>query len=353
MKINEKKSSPVPFIAAFCFIYIILSARPLSTELHLKPEWTESIQNVKPVIAKEELIPFRLSQNIGYFTKDGRIVSCISFPFKATISDSRFAYYGADSQYTEFRTPDAKIAGRMDTPGFPFFEEDRMYMFFPGGTSFGMYAEDGSQLWKYESYAPVTAFSSSTGGTVAGFADGTLVSFDNSGNQTQRFSPGGSTYEVILGAGISQDGSRIACVSGQDKQRFVVAEKNSGHSRVIFHEYIENSQNFQVLVKFSSDSKTVWYDAKGFLGIANLDTLKSSRIPIDGRIIQIEESAVENIIFVLSRNADTYTVTAIEPSDHKLSSFSFTGSSAFIQVRGNMLFVGRDDRISKISVSRE
>ena len=61
-----------------------------------------------------------------------------------------------------------------------------------------MYAEDGSQLWKYESYAPVTAFSSSTGGTVAGFADGTLVSFDNSGNQTQRFSPGGSTYEVIL-----------------------------------------------------------------------------------------------------------------------------------------------------------
>ena len=97
MKINEKKSSPVPFIAAFCFIYIILSARPLSTELHLKPEWTESIQNVKPVIAKEELIPFRLSQNIGYFTKDGRIVSCISFPFKATISDSRFAYYGADS----------------------------------------------------------------------------------------------------------------------------------------------------------------------------------------------------------------------------------------------------------------
>ena len=130
MKIHEKKSSPVPFIAAFCFIYIILSARPLSTELHLKPEWTESIQNVKPVIAKEELIPFRLSQNIGYFTKDGRIVSCISFPFKATISGSRFSYYGADSQYTlNSALPPQKLQDAWTLRGFRFLKKPECICF--------------------------------------------------------------------------------------------------------------------------------------------------------------------------------------------------------------------------------
>ena len=356
MEKKTKRNRVIVGVVIFCLLYILLAFRPLSTELHLVPDWTESIYTLygSNLSTDSELIPFRLGQNIGYFTEDGKIASQIPYAFKAAISDQYYATFGADSEEIDFFTARGEKVGTIHKAGFPFFDEDRIYSFLPGGSSFVSCAENGSIKWSYESYAPIIAFDSSKGGTVAGFADGTVVSFNDDGREDQNFAPGGSDFPVILGVGISEDGKTVACISGQNKQRFVIAQKSDSlHSKIIFHEYLPKDINNQVLVKFNKSASVVYYNYNGGLGIVDLKKLKSSHVDLDGQIIQIEESDTTGLLCVLSKKEGIYTVTIIEPSDHPAAQFSFKADCAFIQVRGDALYVGRNSSISRMTIERK
>ncbi len=353
MNFNKKKSSLIPFVIIFCVCYIVLAVRISSPEIHFTPEWTKDIFDIQENSENEQLIPFRLSQNIGYFTSSGKIVSSTTFPFKSTISEKWYATYGADNSSLDFFFADGTKAGTINEFGFPFFDGNRIYIILPGGTSFVRCDEDGNRLWKYERLCPITAFASNENGTVAGYADGVLISWTKNGQVDQKFSPGGSNIEVILGTDISSNGKKVACVSGQDKQRFLVAQKFNGHSKVIYHEYLNDSVINQTIVKFNEKSDIVYYNGKDFLGIVNLNKSKSKKIPIKGKISQIEFSDDNLLTFVLSKDENVYTVTVLESYVDKIAAFSFKGECAFIQTQGKDLFIGRNNKISKISVSKK
>ncbi|WP_407399503.1 hypothetical protein [Treponema sp.] len=354
MNFNKKKRNYlIPSVTIFCILYIILAMRPTGTEIHFTPEWTEDIHHIREANDGDTLIPYRLSNSFGYFTEDGRISSHMDFQFKSAISHKWYCTYLQNNTYTDFFLADGTKAGTITEAGFPFIDDDRIYLMLPGGTSFAKLSATGERQWAYENYSPLTAFSSSKGGTVAGYADGSIISFDSEGKVSQKFNPGGSDIEVILGADISEDGNIVACVSGQDNQRFVVAERNSGHSRIIYHEYLGSQLNRQTLVKFTRKSDFVYYNFKDGLGIVNLSNSTSKKIPIKGKITQIEFSDDDELVFVLSRDRSTYTITVLEKNTHQMASFSFAGESSFIQTRKNSLFIGRNNKISRISISRK
>lgn len=350
----EKSKPPViPVTVALCVVYILFSMRPADKEILLSPEWTQDISHVQEYTEGESTIPFKLSHNIGYFTSSGKVVSSIAFPFKAAISDQWYAPYASDNQSSAFYLPDGTKAGVIDEAGFPFFQDDRIFVMSPGGTSFAKCNEDGVREWSFEYFSPITAFSSSEGGVVAGYADGTLIAFTLEGKTDQRFAPGGSDFEVILGADISRDGQKVACVSGQDPQRFVVAEKKDAHSKIIFHEYLEDAVTRQTLVRFSLNSHFVYFGGRDFLGIVDLRRSECMKIPMKGRVSQVEFSGDGKLTYVLSKDKDEFTVTVFEDYVHKMLSFSFKGTSGFIQTDGSDLFVGRDRKISKISLLKD
>lgn len=353
MKVKTRQKIII-IVAAFCLLYIIFAMRPLSKELHFIPEWTQDIFHIQEEsnLKTSELIPFRLGQNIGYFTEDGKITKNIPFPFKAGISDFYYTTFGSDNSKADFFLPDGEKVSSINISGFPYFCEDRIYVLLPGGNSFVKCDNMGNALWKFENYAPITAFSSSRGGTVAGYADGTLISFNNDGSVNHRFAPKGSKYEVIAGAGISSDGESVACVSGREKQRFVVAKKEKGHSRIVFHEYLDEESGEQELVKYSLNDRAIYYSYKNSLGIFSFDDEKSYHIPVKGKVIQIEESDTSGLVFVLSRD-EKYTVTVLEKYNHVAARFSFDAECAFIQVRGDNFYVGRNSKISRLTVSKK
>lgn len=353
MKTKVKLNVLIPLAVLFCILYIFLALKPLGTELHFIPSWTEDITRTKPMKEGDSLIPYRLGQNLGYFTEDGRIISTIAFPCKSTVTDTYYATFGLDNASTTVYTANGVPAGTISAYGFPFFDEDRIYMMLPGGCSFARYDAAGTKLWDYESYAPITAFSSSKGGTAAGFADGSIVSFKDDGTIIQQYEPGGSDYPVILGVAISQDGTHIASVSGQHRQRFVIAEKSGNQSKIVFHKFLDKEQKKQLLVQFNKKDDTVYFDNDGSLGIVDTRSYAFSSVPIPGFIVQIEESSVDSLTFILSRKGKTYTISVLEPFDHIAGSFSFIADNAYIQVRGDALFVGKNNKISRITVARK
>lgn len=372
--IKKKRSKGVYVLggALFCVAYIIFSARPLGGEWQLVPQWHLDINTATAQRAEGvPSVPFKLGQNMGYFTSDGKMLMLLSFPFKASIADNRYVRYAADASDTPFYNSDGTLAGKLEHSGFPLFEEDRIFLFTPGGGSFAQLDGTGKTIWHYGGTVPITAFDSSDAACVAGFADGSVKEFNAGGHVVQEFSPGGSDISVILGAGVSHKGDMIATVSGQDRQRFVLAKKGGAQTRIVFHEYVAGDVH-QRLVQFTTDDSVVYYDTASELGAVNTRTLRASHIPIDGQAVSLKECNV--LRFVLTRSdinaADekseggnahqelptgnrVYTVYVIERFDTVLGSFKFTAHNAFIRTDGNSLYVGSDNAISRMKVEKK
>ena len=351
---NKKKTSV--FVTAgvvIVVLYVIFAVKPLNEEFQFIPVWKIDVSN-PPVVKAEEneaTFPFKLMQTMGYFTQDGKVTNFSTFPYKATISDSYYTSYRENNSSCDFYTPEGKKAGTIKEKGFPMFDQDRLFIFLPGGSSFARLSSDGKKMWEFESSSPITAFDSSEAGNAAGFADGSISQFDTEGKILQQFTPGGSEFNIISGAAISNNGNFIASVSGQNKERFVLAKREDAHSKIVFHEFTDNSLPYQKLVKFSKDDSKVYYDFDGKLGIVDTEKYKCRHIKIKGQAISLKESDL--CVFVLTKQNDNYTVYILEKNSSLIGSFSYVAEASFIQTDENSLYIGKDSSISKISIVKK
>ena len=281
----------------------------------------------------------------------GKITQFVTFPQKASISRSYYTSYNSNNTQAKYYSPDGKLSGTINVTGFPMIDEDRIFVFLPGGASFVKCTPDGQKEWEYGGTVPITAFDSSKSGVVIGFADGNICQFNTSGNLVQRFTPGGSDYNVILGAAISSSGEYIAVVSGQNRQRFVLAKRSENQTKITAHEFLNSNEPTQKLVKFSRDDSTVYFATSDDLGIVDVKTGKIRHIKLKGHANAIQES--NESVFVLTKLEDTYTVYVIEKFATLTGAFSFSAKNAFILTDENRLYVGKDSTISCISISKK
>ncbi len=339
---------------AVSILYIFFAVRPLRKEIHFLTRWTIDCTKPDKNIAESEqqnLIPFKLGQIAGYFTPDGKLASLFTFPYKATLSRHEYALYSTGGRAIRIFSSLGEQTGEIEASGFPFFQDDRKYLMLPGGQSFAVLSDEGKIIWDFENYAPITAFSTSDSGIAAGYADGSILVFDNNGKIQQQLVPGGSEYDVILGLALSQDGSLTASICGQNNQRFILARKEKGLTAIIYHEYLEAPTNRQVIVKFSKDSSHCYFAHKDCLGVMDIKKSETKHIPIKGSILSIQET--EKAVFVLSKHNGKYYVSIIQNHISYSGNFSFKAENAFIAIEDNSLFVGKDSSISRIDIEEK
>jgi len=358
---KQKKIVYVLFCIFFCLLYFFIATKPLEKHLHLQPVWTtditKNIPNTNTVFDNNETIQhFKLGQNLGYFDTNGKILLFKTFPFKATISNSYWTLYAPDNASVNCYNPEQKLITTINATGFPYFKEKRLYVFHPSGNSFSSYNEDGTLAWSHDEPAIITAFDSSVNGTVAGYSNGKIFYTDASNENSTIFSPGGSNYEIIYGLSISPDGNYVAALCGLDKQRIIVAQISTSQTKIIFNEFLNTETRTQSLVYFSKNNKKVFINTKNDLVIVTLDTLSSSHLNIQGKIVNItecyckEKDELQTIYAVLSKITEGYSVSLINNNDEYLGNFDFEAQNACLASEKNSLFIGKDTSISRIDL---
>ncbi|GMO50122.1 MAG: hypothetical protein Pg6C_13460 [Treponemataceae bacterium] len=360
----------------FVLVYIFLGAKRLSPPISLEPEWAVDVissalkkdnapgSGAHPPVDTSRVMPYKLGQIMGYFTSGGAVDSLVTFPYRAAISRDHYAFFLSNARDTEFFTSGGKSAGIIKGSGFPYFDEDRIFLFHPGGAAFSFVNPDGLTAWTYEGYAPITAFSSSQSGIAAGYADGVIRVFDFSG-EAREIEPGGSGFPVILGMAISPDGSKTASISGISPQRFVLTRTDNGVNKVLHWRYLEKAARSQTLVRFSQTGMAVYYESGGLLCIYTIADNSTVEIPINGELLSIAELQKhgKGLVFALSKSRvpqssgegdSVYTVWILENFSDLIGSFSFNARYAFITAdESNAVYIGKDTTISKINVVRK
>lgn len=353
MTSSKKQVVIVVSCILFVLLYLIFAVLPADHSLKIKPVWTVSVDKQSgPEASSSAPIPFKLGQRLGYFTADGSILMTESFPYMATISSSKWATYTQSARNTPFYDSDGNELGTIGLTGFPYFTNAGAFLFLPGGMAFSKVLEDGSEAWSYEYTSPITAFTDSAAGCTAGYADGRLTYFDTEGNIVFSTKPGGSDYEVILGAAVSGSGEYSACISGLDRQRFVLYRTQASQTKTVFHEYLEGNLREQTFVKFSENRPRVFANEKNGLLIVDTELLSSTHVPLEGKILDIKELENAGLFAVLTRNATSFTIYIFEGDAALLGSFSFEASFACINTDSDSLYVGRDTEITKLEISK-
>lgn len=338
----------------FTILYLLFASKPLAKEYQYTPVWKISTSNpvVKQASDGTSNFHFHLGQTLGYFTPDGDITLYKTFPAKVSISDKYYAIYDSNAKNTPFYNPNGTLAGTITKSGYPYFKDDLIYVFLAGGASFTKCNSDGSEAWTYEGTLPITAFAAKKYYTAAGFADGTIKIFNNvTGTAESTFVPGGSDYPVILGIDISEDGQYVASISGHNKQRFVLSHREENQQKIIFHAFLDSDSPYQTAVHFCKDEKRVLYNYKNKLGIYDINTKKNTSVQLENKILSIQEN--DDFVFLLGKEKSKYTVSMIEQTNTLAGSFSFTADYAFIHSDNDNLYIGKDNSISSILITKE
>ena len=334
-------------------IYIALAAKPLTTEHAFTPVWKISTAN--PVIKQnpgKDIKHFHLGQTIGYFDKDGNISLYQTFPAKVSISDYYYATYDSNAKNTVFYNNKGEEAGIINENGFPFFSEDRIYVFLPGGCSFSKCNDKGEVLWTFEGTFPITAFSSKEKYTAVGFSNGTIKILNNESGLTEiDFAPGGSDYPIILGLDISEDGMYVASISGHNQQRFVLSKREEKQQKIIYHKFFDDDSPYRTTIHFCKDGKRIFYNYPGGIGIYNLEDKSEKEISINDKIISFDET--KDFVLLLGKEKSSYTLYVVDETNTLEGSFTCQANSAFVYADEEDIFFGKDNTISRLSVSRE
>ena len=344
-------------------IYFFVSSVPLYNDLYFSPVWSlsiekdielseETIENADSLNEKSQakLYPFLIKNKFGYFKENGEILVSQEFNGKVSASSSYWCQYSKDAQEFSIYTPDGNLATTIKDAGFPFIVKDKIYLFTPGGYGVSEYSIQGMRLWHYAHSAAITAFNASKKGVVIGYSDGKIAYLDEKGEEVFNLYPGGSTYQVILGLAISEDGSFIACVSGVEKQRVLLIRIMDRQYKIIRHEYLKGNLYRQVFVSFDSDSSCAVFEALGGIGIIDCKSYDIHFLDEDAPIIDVGDDKKKKLLSILTKKDDKCRLIMIEKPFMKIAATNFISTDAFLLQDEDKLFLGTSGKISAIEI---
>lgn len=352
-------------------IYIFAAAVPMREDVYLMPDWASPIPKVQngqiysgeAAASFDELkqrfdgkspIVFSLGESFGYFTEDGKILRSEIAEDRFTASSYAWTKYPQKPLFTDIYTPEEfdleKPFLRIDKPGYVYLDNDRIFLFEPEGSSLSQYDNTGKKLWHYTHTFPITAFQSSKAGCVIGHSDGLLVCLDSDGNSLFSFYPGGSTYQSIMGAAISEDGKQVLCLCGLNKQRVVLINISGNQHKIIYHSYFEKDLRRQAFASFDKSGDFAVFESAEGIGIVDCKNLTLSIIKEEGFISGLGFQNKNNLLTVLLQKEDECSILLIDPPNFMIGKTKFKSKNAFLIQKEDKIYIGTDDKIAALDV---
>jgi hypothetical protein len=345
---NEKKKYWFIIGILLCTIYAFIAAQPIPVETVLAPRWLSSLEtNYSAVIQNDAggtgpLLPFHLGERFGYIDTQGNyIINQIQKGY-VSLSADRWAEFEAISGTIEVRSPQNEtLLSIPDSRGYPLFMDKKIFVINDEQNALSLVDDTGRPGWTYDFAAPLTTIDAAADLILAGSLDGAVELLDNKGQRVFFFEPGGSRLSAILGCCISKDGLRLAIISGIDDQRFLLLERFGDSYKVVYHEFLEDGFRRAVHIAFIDNDNRVIFEREGGLGIYEINSRRSIKLPLKGSISAIEELGSGGLFFIISSQGKAQkNLVAIRLPGSVIIEAPFKSEEVFLSRRGSELYVG-------------
>jgi hypothetical protein len=366
-------------------IYLFTAAQPIPEETILRSRWLSSLEANYPVYLEEQggaepglavesgsaaeaapgtstvtvsetaaLLPFRLGNRFGYIDHEGRFIINRVVADHLSISRDHWAEYEAAPADIEVRdSADNAVMTIAGSRGYPLFLDNRVFLISEDQTSLRAVDETGEIRWSYDFAAPITDIDAAASLVLVGFLDGTVELLDDAGKRVFFFEPGGSRLSVICGVRISRDGSHLAIISGYDDQRFLLLEKSGASYKVAYHEFLADGFRRAVYLAFIDNDRRVVFEWEKGLGIYDINTRNSVKVPLDGAITALDESGADNLLFLItSQTSVQKELVGIRLPGEIIMEAPFRSDKAFLGRQGKLLYIGGGSAIASFEIGK-
>lgn len=286
----------------------------------------------------------------GFFSEDGTILRTEIFKNRISASASAWTRYSGKAETSNIYSPEGKLIFTVNRAGYTHIEEDRIYLFEPGGNTVCKYGTGEKPVWRFSHTAAITAFHSSANGTIIGYSDGKLICIDHSGNTVFSFYPGGSNFQIITGAAISNDGKTVVCICGLERQRVVLINISGTHYKIIHHEYLQKDSHKRSFAGFDKKGRFAVFESADGIGIIDCITLKIFFTNEHGKIIGIGSHPEKDFLTILFQEENMCTLAAIRPPDYVIGKTKFNAKSTFLIQDKDRIYLGNDTKITAFEI---
>jgi hypothetical protein len=353
-------------IGAACFVmYTFAASRPIPEETILTSQWFTSLESdysvPKPVGQGQQayLVPFKQGNRYGYVDEQGNFALNQARTGYVSIADQFWAEYDAMPERIEIRNPANEAVLSIEQPrGYPLFLDDRIFLVSREQTALSELSNTGEVIWTYNFTSLITTVDAAAGYIVAGLVHGEVEILDSSGNRVSSFDPGGSRIAVIVGCAISKDASRVAIVSGIDPQRFLLLERYGDvgnlEFKAIYHEFLETGTRQAVHVEFVDEERRVAFERQGGLGLYDIASRSSVKLPLEGRIIEIDKSGSQHVLFLITAQADLEKrLVAVRFPGTVIIEAPFKSGIFFLNRRDSRVYIGGNMTLASFKLEKK
>ncbi|MCL2373846.1 MAG: WD40 repeat domain-containing protein [Treponema sp.] len=341
---------------ALFIAYFFAAARPIQQETVIAPRWLVPLDSDYLAGAGgEALLPFRLGSRFGHLSEGGIFAVHETAQGNISISENFWARHEDNPPYLHIMNPQNDLVLEIEDPrGYPLFLDDRIFIVGIEQNSLAAIGGAGEELWRHYFRAPLTAVDAAGGWLLAGTLDGAIELLDFHGRAViPPFEPGGSRLPVILGAAISGDAARLALISGIDEQRFLLLEQAGDSFRVVYHQFIGEGFRRPVHIRFADNDRKVIYEREGGLGIFDIASRSSIKLPLRGEIVTLDDCGTAPYLFVItSEGEQRKRLIAIRYPGIIIKSAPFASDTAFFARRGSLLYLGADETMASFELGR-
>jgi len=357
-------------------IYIFITPRSIPVETVLVPRWITSLESNYPVnfvdispYEDEPLLPFTLGNRFGYLEDNGEFAINQIRDGYVSISENFWVEYEALPSSIKVMDPYNEEIFVIEAPkGYPMFLDNRSFIVGSEQNFITALNPAGEELWTHDFPATLTCVDAAGGYLLAGTLDGAVVLLDIRGNMVfTPFEPGGSRLSVILGCAISQDASRLAIISGVEKQRFLLLErsvsersrtessktegnrtegsKTEGYDtyKVVYHEFLSDGFRRPVFIRFINDDTQIIFEREEGLGIYTIGSRTSTKVNLRGEITALDDSGENGFLFLItSQGQNEKRFITIRQPGIIVNESAFKSKNAFLARKGDRLYLGGD-----------
>lgn len=342
-------------LGAALVAYFFIFPEPLSSELSAKPRWaTRVVQTAadpsRAAFGEVEALPFVSQRAYGFVSPDGTLLYAGLGPegVQALGGKALVARGGRSVVLNADGSEGASVPGEG-----AFMAAGRLFAADGGGSGVAAYDDYGVEQWRYRFAGRVSAFAAAADIAVAGTLDGKLEGVGLDGSRQFEFAPGGSRIEAIFGVAASQDGARVAAISGLDPQRLVVLGRGGAGYRVVAHKYLDSDFREPARVAFLEGGRYALYRRPDGVGILGLDEKVDGLIPVAADEFRAFYREGAPRAYLYAERGRDKSVVAFKAPTLIYGSLSLPSSAQLIGMQGDALFIEYDDGLYRLDFTEE
>jgi len=299
-------------------VYYFLFPRGSGKEIIVSPESLTILEQIDSTVSPSS-IPVSVvhsGSTTGYLNSKHELFTL--FRAERMAADRHWIAVSVDDGLS-LMEPDGRLISRIQDSGYPISRNGQLFLY---RNDFGILSkinpQNGRYLWSTEYISAITVLDAIPGKTLVGLLDGRIELIDDSGNVLLTYRPGGSRVEAVYGVALSDDGSKIALISGLDPQRFVLLEERKNGYRPVAHHDTETDFRRLVSIDFIRHDGQVLYENNGFINSVNLNGYGIHPLKLSGRLINVIDNPVNNTLLLFSKDDGKDSMKILTRQDRTL-----------------------------------